>query len=266
MSSSQRPLLSVLVPSLNSGRYIREALESVLRSNLPMEVIVQDGGSTDDTRDIVAGMRDERIRLISEPDEGQADALNRALAYAQGEFVLWLNADDVVSHKGIEEAMASTQGVDFVYGGSGLIDAEGRRLKTYRPRELDYYQCLRTGTYLFSGSLVIRPSLLRRLGGFAPLDYCLDFDLLLKLARSRAASRKIEQVIGLLRIHPASKGEQVPWSFFVEHWRVAWKERTGTPRIIPTLVFAQMKYAAYLLTRPLWRSTLWRTLRPIKTR
>jgi glycosyltransferase involved in cell wall biosynthesis len=266
MTSNQRPAISVLVPSLNSGRYLGEALKSVFKSELPIEVIVQDGGSTDNTQDVVAAFEDNRIRLIVEPDDGQADALNRALSLAQGDFVLWLNADDIVDAEGLRAAVDAAQGVDLVYGGSGLIDRGGRRLKTYLPRSLDYHECFRRGTYIFSGSLLIRRSLLQRLGGFALLDYCMDFDLLLKLARSRPSDRMIEQGIGFLRVHPESKGERVPWSFFREHWQVAWQERPPGRRMSAVVILAQMKMGAYILTRPVWRSRAWRRMRPAKRR
>src|SRR2546430_4160523 len=90
--------LSVVVPSLNSGRFIRHALSSVLaQESVDLEVIVQDGGSSDETREIIRDYGDDRILLVTESDDGQAEALNRAVQRATGEWILWLNADDVLA-------------------------------------------------------------------------------------------------------------------------------------------------------------------------
>jgi GT2 family glycosyltransferase len=265
MSAAAKPLVSVLVPSLNAGDFIRSALISVLGARIPLEVIVQDGGSVDATHEIVKRIADERVRLIVERDRGQADALNRGLAVARGEFILWLNADDVVIAQGLEQAIGATNDADVVYGGWGLIDVGGRRIKTYRPGPLDYNRLLRRGAYIFSGSLLVRRELLQALGGFAgSLHSCMDFDLLLRMARSGATAKRIDGEIGLLRIHPASKGERAPWQFFREHWRIAWRERSTAPELLSWILLAQIRMAMYLLTRPIWRSSAWLRIRPAK--
>jgi glycosyltransferase involved in cell wall biosynthesis len=266
MSVAAEPMVSVLVPSLNASDFIHTALTSVLDANVPLEVIVQDGGSADVTHKIVRSIADERVRLFVEQDQGQADALNRALALARGEFVLWLNADDVVIARGLEQAIGATKGADVVYGGWGLIDLDGRRIKTYRPGPLEHRRLLRRGTYIFSGSLLVRREVLRALGGFAPsLHCCMDFDLLVRIARSGAKAKRIDDEIGLLRIHPASKGQRAPWRFFREHWRVAWRERARAPELLPWILLAQTRMAVYLLTRPIWRSRIWLWIRPAKS-
>ncbi|HEX7431179.1 MAG TPA: glycosyltransferase, partial [Candidatus Limnocylindrales bacterium] len=81
--------ISVIVPSYNSGAFLRQALTSVL-DQVPHEVLVQHGGSTDGTLDILRAFG-ERVAWVSAPDGGQTDALNRALARATGDVILWLN-------------------------------------------------------------------------------------------------------------------------------------------------------------------------------
>src|ERR1700729_2746740 len=94
-----RPRISIVTPSFNQGPFIEEALRSVKEQNYPaIEDIVVDGASKDGTMEIVKGYAGtpgwEHLRWISEPDDGQTDALNKGFRMANGEIVGWLNSDD----------------------------------------------------------------------------------------------------------------------------------------------------------------------------
>ncbi|TMM10255.1 MAG: glycosyltransferase, partial [Actinobacteria bacterium] len=91
--ASLPPLVSVVTPSLNQGQYIEEAIQSVLAQDYPrVEYIVVDGGSSDETLEILR--RFPHLRWLSEPDDGQASAINKGFHMASGEIFAWLNADD----------------------------------------------------------------------------------------------------------------------------------------------------------------------------
>jgi len=94
MSKQELPLVSVITPSLNQGSFIETTIQSVLSQDYPsIEYIVVDGCSTDGTVQILSNYGD-RFRCISEPDDGQADAINKGLKMSRGEVVAWLNSDD----------------------------------------------------------------------------------------------------------------------------------------------------------------------------
>src|SRR5262245_49314940 len=91
---SDVPLVTVVTPSLNQGRFIRDTIESVLTQGYPrIEYLVMDGGSTDDTPAIL-GSYGDRLTWVSELDRGQTDAINKGWRLARGTIIAYLNSDD----------------------------------------------------------------------------------------------------------------------------------------------------------------------------
>ncbi|MGE5344850.1 MAG: glycosyltransferase family 2 protein, partial [Acidithiobacillales bacterium] len=135
--STSLPSISLVTPSLNQGRFIRQTIESVLSQDYPgLDYFVQDGGSTDGTLDVLAEYAG-RVPFISEPDRGQADAINRALRRAHGEVLGYLNSDDLLragALRAVGEAFTAHPDVVFVWGRAAYIDAEGRSVSPYLVR------------------------------------------------------------------------------------------------------------------------------------
>lgn len=219
----------MIMPSYNPGIYIETALDSVL-SQLGDndEVIVQDGESTDGTAFVVSkiALNDRRLRFIQEKDDGQSDALNRALKRSTKEYVLWLNADDVVLPGAIDalksEILDQSQGVDFIYGLHQIINGDGGVISHHNPGEFKKASLLLRGCYIFSGSFLIRRHVLESIGGFAQdLHYCMDLDLLLRIvAHPNLSVGRIPVPVGALRWHTGSKSGGQAGKFVAEGWKV----------------------------------------------
>ena len=92
------PTISIVVPSLNCGKYIEETLRSIFLQDYPrLQLIVVDGGSTDETAAIINHYKNFIDVIICEPDRGQADAINKGLQLCNGEYFNWINADDILA-------------------------------------------------------------------------------------------------------------------------------------------------------------------------
>lgn len=133
-------LVSVVMPSLDQGRFIGAAIDSVLEQDYRrIELIVADGASTDGTVEYLAerSARDDRLRWLSQKDGGPAEAVNRALARVRGTIVGWLNSDDLYTPGAVGRAVAAfTDHRDWimVYGRGEHVDADGRFVGPYPTR------------------------------------------------------------------------------------------------------------------------------------
>jgi glycosyltransferase involved in cell wall biosynthesis len=112
------PLLSIIIPTLNSGLSLRKAIGSILSQTLQdWELLVVDGGSSDNTLSIAQSYNDRRIRVIVGKDKGIYDAMNKGIANAYGEWLYFLGSDDYLLAPTVFELMLShSEGADMLYG------------------------------------------------------------------------------------------------------------------------------------------------------
>lgn len=131
------PLVSVVMPSMNQPEFIEEAITSVLSQDYPnIELIVADGGSRQETLDILARrqQQDRRLRYFSRPDRGPAHALNDSMDAVRGTVIGWLNSDDLYAPGAIARAMAvlaSQPRLLMVYGQGRHVDEHGKPIGDY---------------------------------------------------------------------------------------------------------------------------------------
>lgn len=181
------PLVTVITPSFNQGKYIRETIESVLNQNYPrIEYWVIDGGSTDETIDILKSFGD-RLHWISEPDGGQADAVNKGIQRAKGSIIGWLNSDDTyledaITH--IVQFMNEHPEADMVYGEGYFIDTESRIVDRYNTEAFSRSRLAEKcmicqPTAFFTKDIVCKAGLLDK-----KLDLCMDYELWMKISHT----------------------------------------------------------------------------------
>src|SRR5579862_2145504 len=123
------PLVTIVTPSFNQGPFIRATIESVLSQNYePIEYIIMDGGSTDETPSVVKDYS-SRLTWISERDRGQSHAINKGFQRANGSIVSWINSDDWILPGAVASAVAgfaAHPSAGAVYGEGYLLDRAGQ--------------------------------------------------------------------------------------------------------------------------------------------
>ena len=216
------PSISVLVPSLDAEEFIVDAVRSALaQSPRPLEVLVQDGSSSDGTVAAVEGIGDQRVLVTSEPDAGQSDGFNRALRRARGDWIAWLNADDLLAPDAFATAAPfAREDVDMVYGDFAWVDAQGRVVKPVHVPELDRERLLTQGNYMFSGAALFRRSLFERFGAFdTELRIAMDYDLYLRIV-SKIRAVHCGATLAYFRQHGGSTTSEISWALVRETNRV----------------------------------------------
>jgi glycosyltransferase involved in cell wall biosynthesis len=182
-------LVSVVVPCYNQAHFLGEAIESVLSQSYPdSEIVVVDDGSTDDTSE-VAG-RYPKVRLIRQENRGLSGARNVGLTESEGEYVVFLDADDRLLPEALEvglEHLRSHPERALVSGNYRLIAADGSPLRVQEhpcPEKEHYVALLRYNHIGMHAAVMYRRSVFEAVGGFdTSLRACEDYDLFLRIAR-----------------------------------------------------------------------------------
>ena len=204
---------SIVIPSFNPGAYLGECLEGLLRqSQRDTELIVVDGGSQDESLQVIRRHGERLSWWCSEPDEGQSDALSKGFRQARGEWLGWINSDDLLLDGALDSVRAFLQDhpeAEWVVGGGRMIDERGLLIRPYpwprgplRAEDLSPW----TDTWFGQPGCFFRRSLYERAGGTiaGDLHYAMDLDLWLRLGQL-APLLPIPAELGAYRLHDDSK-------------------------------------------------------------
>lgn len=223
--STPVPKVSFIIPSYNQGRFIGRTLDGILNQNLPadtFEVLVFDGGSTDDTTDILS-RHPLRPRWVSRKDKGQSDAINQGLAAASGEIIAWINSDDVYPPDALRKVIAAFDAepqTEVIYGRAHLIDEAGRTIGEY-PVEPWNFDRLASSCFLCQPAVFFRRRLIARYGVLDErLHYAMDYEYWLRIGRD-TPFRHLDAPLASSRIYPETKSLRDKPGVFREGMEVA---------------------------------------------
>ena len=207
-SGTDVPKISVVVPSFNQGAYIEETLASILGQGWPrLELIVIDGGSTDQTAQVIDKYRQAITYFVSERDHGQADAINKGFRVATGDIFAWLNSDDMYLPCALQKAAArlgSAKHSALVTGGVLCMSDQDAKSGAFLPYPFDR-EAIRTRDRNFQAATFWTRSLWEAAGELdASLRYALDWEWFIRAAQ-HCDFMTLNDFLAIYRVHATQK-------------------------------------------------------------
>ena len=202
------PDFTIITPSFNYGRFIGECLASVAgQGGVIFEHLVMDAGSTDDTAAVVAGF--PHASFFQEPDEGMTDGINKGFRRAKGDWVMWLNADDLLlpgALQAVKEFAADHQRADVIFGCWNFVDADGRFLRRMTVFPFHRGMIANHGCYIASTATFFRRATTIDEGHFLNPAFraVMDGEYFCRLSAAGKRFDYLPQVLADFRLHDQS--------------------------------------------------------------
>lgn len=225
--------ISVITPSYNQVTFLKVTVNSIINQevNLETEHIIVDGGSTDGSVELLKSLGNQ-VRWLSEPDYGQADAVNKGISMATGEIIGWLNSDDLYLPGALQTVanyFRDHPKCNWLYGQCRIIDNLGRErwkwitgYKNGRLKKFSVDKLLREN-FISQPAVFFRKELFEKAGGLDLfLKYAMDYDLWLRFGMISPAG-VIRKDLASFRRHGSSKSETGFRDQFFEQYAVAKK-------------------------------------------
>ena len=211
--SGALPKITIVTPSYNQDKFVRETIESILNQNYPnLEYFVVDGGSTDNSVDIIREYKDHIDWWVSEKDQGQTDAIMKGFNRATGELFAWVNSDDVLFPgclKAVADCYLKNSKPDIIHTNVAYIDSGSRITSFVRvPRQSRFF-FFRGVWHGAAPTIFYKTSLFRDIGGLNRKYYLsMDVDIWVRMMKTGAKVAHIPRYLGGFRWHDSAKTVQ----------------------------------------------------------
>ena len=203
------PRITIVTPSMNQAKFLEETIRSVLLQGYPdLEYMVIDGGSTDGSIEIIRPYEKWLTYWTSEPDKGQADAVNKGWRRATGDILAYINSDDTYCPDALRlvaQAFASDPQLGLVYGRCYVIDEQGAVLRERRVRDATLAEVLRWSPSIPQPTMFAQRTAVETVGLLrTDLQYTMDYELSLRIGL-KYRMQFLPHFLANMRDHPAAK-------------------------------------------------------------
>ena len=246
--------ISIVTPCYNQGHFIEETILSILNQNYPnLEYIIIDGGSTDNTVEIIKKYEKHLKYWVSEKDSGQANAINKGLKYCSGEIFNWLNSDDYLEPDSLYKIATAfdDEKVQMVAGKVRNFSSNGEELIQNQYLSADGLMCWKPNVKFVQPGVWMRRELLEKAGGIDEnFHFAFDWDLYIRYLYHFPVVKEIPTLLVHFRLHENSKTESLSDRFTIEERKIIEKINSD-PQFI-----GLHKEASYKIAKTNWTEFL----------
>lgn len=249
LNSPTWPGISIVTPSYNQGEFLEETIRSVLLQSYPnLEYIIIDGGSTDNSVEIIKKYQNYLSYWVSEPDKGPADAINKGWQKTRGEIIAYLNSDDAYlpgTLAAVAEAFQQNPEAKAICGNELVIDRDGFVIRKSNIEKVEHSSLLKLNL-IPQPATFIKSSILKSLGGMnLEVRYIFDFELWLRITRTDSM-KCIPNFLAVTRWHEQTITQTQRPAIGSEAVRIITKE---TNNFADYLTQAEKKYILFIYNR-----------------
>lgn len=221
------PKISIVTPSYNQGQYLEETITSILNQQYPnLEYIIIDGGSTDNSVEIIKKYDKHLKYWVSEKDGGQANAINKGLVFCDGDIFNWINSDDYLEPQSlfkIAEAFSDTR-VQLVAGSVRNFSTTMQEVVPNQLLSANGLMCWSPGVKFIQPGVWMRRSLIEACGGIdEKFHYAFDWDLYIRYLYHFSEVKEISDLLVHFRLHDDSKTQSLRTRFADEERKIIQK-------------------------------------------
>jgi glycosyltransferase involved in cell wall biosynthesis len=204
------PKINIVTPSFNQGKFLEETIQSILNQNYQnLEYFVVDGGSTDNSVDIIKKYANRINWWVSEPDKGQSDAINKSFQKTKGDWLCWVNSDDILLPRAlgkVAETFNLNPSADVITGNVLYINQNNIITRCVKVPKVSWFFYRHSVGSFVAPAVFFKRSLYEKVGGLdIKLHYSMDLDLWHKFRLAGAKIYHIREYLGGFRIHQSSK-------------------------------------------------------------
>src|SRR5450759_4783571 len=203
--------ISVITPSYNQGQFLEETILSVINQNYPnLEYFIIDGGSTDNSIEIIKKYEKHLTYWVSEKDNGQSEAINKGFRKATGDIVCWINSDDILIENALSKVGAffyQNPSIEMLVGDIIHLDKHSNIIRPFYSLKPQRAYALRGVYYIAQQGMFWRKNIFNKIGGLINEEYhmCMDKELLNRCFDHKIKFARINAFLGGFRIYSEAK-------------------------------------------------------------